>query len=173
MSITDTATHQPEPWFWGADSDQCPHGAKPDVLSDEYDVWAEQHQGSPQDVFICLDAPAGDVCGACTEDHNEAVPWSACDARTHVRPRQGAVPVPAGEHRPLTLESGPGDCIERECEEYYNAEDGEPILSVTSCSHLTDVVVCGGCTAEPTDDGLYFATVAWPCPAAVAAGSAV
>lgn len=80
--------------------------------------------------------------------------------------------VPVPDHQPMTLESGPGDCIDRECEEYYG-EDGEPYPGVTSCSHLTDVVVCGGCTPEPTDDGLYLVTVPWPCPAAVAAGSAV
>jgi hypothetical protein len=74
-------------------------------------------------------------------------------------------------HQPLTLESGPGDCIERECEEYYG-EDGEPYPGVTSCSHLTDVVVCSGCTPEPTDDGLYLTSVPWPCPLADA-GSAV
>ena len=79
--------------------------------------------------------------------------------------------APVLEHRPLVLETGPYECIERECEEYYG-EDGIEDLSVKSCSHLTDVTVCAGCTPE-RNDGEYENTVPWPCPAAVAAGSAV
>ncbi|MGW2861888.1 hypothetical protein [Streptomyces sp. NPDC001205] len=71
--------HQPEPWFWEAGSEHCPHGAEPDRDSDAWDVWAERHDGSPQDVFICLDAPMGDHCPACSDEHGAPVPWSDCD----------------------------------------------------------------------------------------------
>jgi hypothetical protein len=72
--------HKPEPWFWEAGSEHCPHGSEPDRDSDAWDVWAERHSGSPQDVFICLDAPMGDHCPECSADHSAPVPWSLCDA---------------------------------------------------------------------------------------------
>jgi hypothetical protein len=78
--VTDT-DHQPEPWFWEAGSEHCPHGAEPDRDSDVWDVWAERHSGSPQDVVVCLDAPMGDHCPECSADHGEPVPWSLCDAK--------------------------------------------------------------------------------------------
>ena len=82
---TETATaagHQPEPWYWEAGSSKCPHGPEPeDRDSPAYDTWLERHHSSDQDVYICLDAPMGDACPACTEEHGQTIPWSACDAR--------------------------------------------------------------------------------------------
>lgn len=74
--------HKPEPWFWEAGSEHCPHGPEPeDDTSPEWDEWSDRHTGSPQDVVICLDAPMGDHCPECSYDHNDPVPWSACDER--------------------------------------------------------------------------------------------
>lgn len=87
------------------------------------------------------------------------------------RPVEGTT-APAPEHHPLTLETGPVDCIDRECDEYFN-EDGVEELHVASCSHLTDVIVCGKCSKLERHDGFYEATVPWPCPAVAVAGSAV
>ena len=75
--------HKPEPWFWEAASEHCPHGPEPeDDTTDAWDEWHERHTGSPQDVRICLDAPMGDHCPECSDDHNDAVPWSACPHNT-------------------------------------------------------------------------------------------
>lgn len=73
--------HEPTAFYWEAGSEHCPHGPEPDRNSDAWDAWAERHTGSPQDVFICLDAPMGDCCPACSEDHGDVVPWAACDER--------------------------------------------------------------------------------------------
>ncbi len=80
--MSTASDHKPEPWFWEAGSDQCPHGAEPeDDTTDEWNTWYERHTGSPQDVRICLDAPMGDMCPECSNDHGAPVPWSACDER--------------------------------------------------------------------------------------------
>jgi hypothetical protein len=71
--------HHPEPWFWEAGSEHCPHGAEPeDDTTDEWATWYERHTGSAQDVRICLDAPMGEHCPECSADHGAAVPWAAC-----------------------------------------------------------------------------------------------
>ncbi|MFB7736225.1 hypothetical protein ACFC08_17930 [Streptomyces sp. NPDC056112] len=80
--MSDLIEHKPEPWFWEAGSEHCPHGPEPDRDSDEWDTWAERHTGSPQDVFVCLDAPMGEHCPACFEENGSAVPWSACPENT-------------------------------------------------------------------------------------------
>lgn len=71
--------HFPQPWFWGSDTDRCPHGPEPeDDSSDAWAEWIDRHPDSPQDVRICLDAPMGDHCPECSDEHMAAVPWSAC-----------------------------------------------------------------------------------------------
>ncbi|NUS76683.1 MAG: hypothetical protein HOV70_10850 [Streptomyces sp.] len=78
MATPDTA-HRPEPWFWGADTDRCPHGPEPeDDTTDAWEEWTDRHPWSPQDVRICLDAPMGKACRDCSD--GEFVPWSACTA---------------------------------------------------------------------------------------------
>ncbi|MFJ2438435.1 hypothetical protein ACIOWM_35030 [Streptomyces anulatus] len=74
--------HRPEPWFWGTDTDRCPHGAEPDDdTTAAWGQWADRHPWSPQDVRVCLDAPMGEQCAECSEDHGAPVPWTSCDER--------------------------------------------------------------------------------------------
>jgi hypothetical protein len=71
--------HRSEPWYWEAGSEHCPHGPEPDQQSSAWDDWAERHTGSPQDVFVCLDAPMGDHCPACFEETGgDPTPWALC-----------------------------------------------------------------------------------------------
>jgi len=82
--------HKPEPWYWEAGSDKCPHGPEPDDIADPkgWDEYHDRHPGSPQDVRICLDAPMGDHCAACFEESGgDPVPWADC-------PENPAVPAP-------------------------------------------------------------------------------
>jgi hypothetical protein len=79
VTSTETASdHRSEPWYWEAGSEHCPHGPEPEQQSSAWDTWAARHTGSPQDVRICLDAPMGDHCPACSEDHCAPVPWTDC-----------------------------------------------------------------------------------------------
>lgn len=160
----ETTVHRPEPWFWEAGSDKCPHGAEPADDSPEWDAWDDRHSASPQGVVICLDAPMGDVCVECSEDHNEAVPWSACDERAHARPQPGTVPAPDGSHQPVTVWVSTLECFERECDEYAT-DDGDDNPAVERCSHISFELVCGGCSVAGSD-GEYETTESWPCPVA-------
>lgn len=76
-----TYEHRPVPYFWEAGSDECPHGPAPDRDSDAWDDWAERHPGSPEEIFICLDAPIGECCDACSEETGEPVGWEWCEER--------------------------------------------------------------------------------------------
>jgi hypothetical protein len=163
--MSTESDHQPESWFHEIGSDDCPHGAEPDDdNTPEWEVWEEQtsarHTGSPQDVRICLDAPAGEACGACSENDGEFVPWDACRLRDRARRDE----IPAAEqpvqHRPVTVHVGTADCLERECEEYYT-DDGDEIPDKENCSHLREEQICEACSETPLDDGEYPAVVVW------------
>ena len=167
-TTTDSA-HQPEPWYHEAGSSKCPHGPEPeDRDGDAWDVWAERHTGSPQDVFICLDAPMGDVCEECSNDVGEAVPWSACETRRHAHPKPGTEPTPEA-HEPVEVWVGTGDCLERECEDYFT-EDGDEIPGKERCSHIGVELICGGCSTRDAD-GYYEPTVHWAGPHAAASAA--
>lgn len=161
--MTTEPIHTPEPWFHEIGSDDCPHGAEPDDETPEWDAWydatSDRHTGSPQDVRICLDAPAGEACGVCSENDGEFVPWSACRVRD--RARRDA--LPAGEqpiqHRPVTVDVGCLECLERECDEYFT-EDGDEIPGMETCSHLRVEEICEACSETPAE-GEYPAVVAW------------
>jgi hypothetical protein len=162
-TTTDTTTHQPEPWYHEAGSSKCPHGPQPAYGSPEYDAWddatSERHTPSEQDVVICLDAPMGDMCVECSADHNEAVPWSACDARAHAKPQGWATEY---GHLPVTVWVGTTECLERECEELFD-DQGDPIPGKDRCSHISVELICGGCSTL-TADGYYEPTVPWIGP---------
>ncbi|HEY3478822.1 MAG TPA: hypothetical protein VGL02_07970 [Streptomyces sp.] len=177
-TTTETATavdsaHQPEPWYWEAGSSKCPHGTEPDDNTPERDAWedatSERHQPSGQGVTICLDAPAGDVCEECSNDVGEAVPWSACETRRHAQPKLGITPTPDA-HEPVEVWVGTGDCLERECEDYFT-EDGDEIPSKERCSHIGVELICGGCSTRNAD-GYYEPTVPWAGPHPAPAPSA-
>lgn len=156
--MTTTTDHTREHWFHEAGGDHCPHGAEPDSDSDAWDDWDERHTGSPQDVRICLDAPADDACLECSEDDNEMVPWAACHVRDHRRPAQGMAPNPGAEHQQVTVWVGALDCLERECDEYFT-DDGETAPGVESCSHIREEAAC---SCQRQAGGEYTGS----CPAA-------
>lgn len=151
--------HQPEKWYWEAGGDTCPHGPEPDDNSPEWDAWSDRHQWSPQDVRICLDAPAGDMCGACSEDHGDAIAWSVCRARPHARPKGGAVPNTDPAHQPVTVLVGIYECLDRECDEYFT-DDGDEKTDMEACSHIREEQVC---SCQRQANGEYSSE---PCTAA-------
>ncbi len=153
--MTDTE-HHPEPWYWEADSEHCPHGPEPDDVADPagWDEWMERHVWAPQDVRICLDAPVGDSCEVCSENAGEFVPWSGCTAR----PRVQAGAAQDAQHRPVTVEVAGLECLERECDEYFT-DDGDEIPGKAKCSHFREMEVCEACSELPSDR--FPAVVAW------------
>lgn len=160
--MTTNTDHQPEPWFHEIGSDDCPHGAEPDdENSPEREAWEEatsaRHTGSPQDVRICRDAPAGEACGACSDDVGEMVPWSACRVRD--RARHQDTPISEPQHRPVTVEVGGLECVERECEEFFT-DDGDEIPGMDACSHMRQMEICEACS-EPDTAEDYPPVVAW------------
>ncbi|MFE9432890.1 hypothetical protein [Streptomyces sp. NPDC006640] len=165
--------HTPQPWFWEAGSDSCPHGPEPeDENSPEWEAWAEQdstfHTGSDQDVRICREAPAGEACAECSEDANEFVPWGACRLRPRALRRGSAPAEQTSEHRPVTALVGTEECLERECDEFFT-DDGDEIPGKETCSHVKEQEVCEGCA--PVGD--LTPVVLWAdCPHRTATGPA-
>lgn len=149
--------HKPEPWFYNADTSECPHGPQPDDdMSDERDAWMDRHQSS-DDGMICLDAPLGDACGECSAEHGEFVPWAQCDEREHRRPQHGITPTPDEEHQAVPVWVGLAECLERECDEYFD-DDGDEIPGKERCSHIREEQAC---SCQRQLDGEYSDT---PCP---------
>jgi hypothetical protein len=160
---TETATdHSPETWYWEAGSDKCPHGPKPADASTEreHDAWWDRHRPT-DDCVICLDAPMGDVCGACSDDLGDAVSMTACRAKPHAQAIPGA-PVPSGAHEPVVVYVGLYDHLDRDCDELYT-DDGDEITGKAHCSHVIEQVICGGCSTL-TAHGYYEPAVPWAGP---------
>ncbi|MFJ4988688.1 hypothetical protein ACIP9H_33425 [Streptomyces sp. NPDC088732] len=158
----EAEVHAPVTWYWEAGGEHCPHGPQPDRDSPEIDEWWDRHQGSPQDVYICLDAPMGEVCDVCSEEDGDAVSMKFCRARPQCRAKAGTAPA-SDAHKPITVWRGPADCIERECPDYWD-EEGEERSDVEACSHISEQQICPACsTADP--NGIYYEalTVNWPC----------
>ncbi|MFD7860953.1 hypothetical protein [Streptomyces sp. NPDC059783] len=150
--------HTPENWFHEAGGDHCPHGAEPaDRNSEVWDLWAEHHTGSPQDVYICLEAPAGQCCGACSEEFGEAVSWEACRERPRTASHSTGERT---EHERITVQVAGLECLERECEEFFT-DDGDEITGKETCSHFSEMDICSGCSEQPTASGEFPAVVAW------------
>lgn len=171
--MTAETDHKPEPWFHEIGSDDCPHGAEPDDDTPEWDAWydetSDRHTGSPQDVRICLDAPAGEACGVCSENDGEFVPWSACRVRDRARREHKTAREP--QHRPVTVAVGGMECLERECDEYFT-DDGEEIHGKENCSHIHDMEVCEACS-QLQSAGDFPPVVAWvDCPQRLAKAGA-
>lgn len=154
-----TAGHTPETWYWEAGSEHCPHGPEPDRNSDAWDNWAERHTGSPQDVYICLDAPIGEVCGTCSEEYGDAISMHACRARNHTSPKPGTTPRTEA-HEPVPVFVGTYECLDRECDEYFT-DDGDEKTNMERCSHITTEVICGGCSKADGHGYYYEPTVPW------------
>lgn len=148
-----TEQHEAGAFYWEAGSDECPHGPEPDydTQPEAWDTWYERHTGSPQDVRICLDAPAGNACLQCTDDDGEMVPWEACRVREHARPKRGVVPSPGADHQPVTVLVGTLECLDRECDEYFG-DDGDEIPGMEACSHIREEE---SCACRRKDNGEY------------------
>lgn len=156
--MTATDDHKPEPWYWEANSDECPHGPEPEDDSPEWDEWMDRHTWAPQDVRICLDAPAGTACPACSAECGDMVPWSRCENRDHARPLPKTT---APQHRPVTVEVAGLECLERECKEFFT-DDGDEIPGKETCSHFRQMEVCEACSETPPGDADPFPpVVAW------------
>ncbi|MER7953881.1 hypothetical protein [Streptomyces sp. NPDC096030] len=152
-----TEQHEPEQWHFNADTNECPHGPEPeDDASDEWEEWTDRHP-TYDDGRLCLDAPAGEACGACSADDGEMVPWSHCRARTHRRPQRGVAAGPGAEHRQVPIWIGATECLERECDGYFD-DDGDEIPGLEHCSHIQPDTACS-CQEQP--DGDYSDE---PCP---------
>lgn len=158
-----TDQHEPGAFYWEAGSDQCPHGAEPDIETEgeAWDLWNDRHVSS-DDGPVCLDAPAGDACLACSAEDGDMVPWNLCRVREHARPKQGVVPSMDATHEPVTVLVGTFECLDRECDDYFG-DDGNVDPGVERCSHIHEEQACS-CQRGP--DGEYGRT---PCSAAVPA----
>lgn len=157
-----TTDHKPEAWFWEAGADDCPHAPQPDHVTDgeAWDAWRERHPSADCGP-ICLDAPAGEACGACSEDDGEMVPWSACRVREHTRPKGGVAPNPDAEHRLVLVFVGTVECFDRECDDYFDV-DGNEDPGVERCSHIREETAC---SCQRGRDGEYGSE---PCRAVAA-----
>jgi hypothetical protein len=157
-----TELHEPGAFYWEVGSDQCPHGAEPDIETEgeAWDLWRDRHPSS-DDGPVCLDAPAGDACLACSAEDGEMVPWNRCRVRDHTRPKRAAAQKPEQPtaHVPLTVDVGSLECLERECEDFFD-DEGDEIPSKETCSHLSEMEICEGCTG-PHKDGEFPVVVAW------------
>ncbi|MGA5182967.1 hypothetical protein ACPCBF_24830 [Streptomyces pseudogriseolus] len=152
-----TDQHTPVQFYWGADTDYCPH-TEPDVDTDgeAWDAWRDRHPSS-DDGPICLDAPYGEGCPTCSAEEGDMVPWSRCKTRSHTR----AAATVAPQHRPVTVEVADLECLEGECEEYFN-DYGDEIPGKTSCSHCERMEICEACSQPPAGDADPFPpVVAW------------
>ncbi|MET9517462.1 hypothetical protein [Streptomyces sp. NPDC002994] len=162
MNITEI--HESGTFYWEPGAEECPHAAEPnyETEGDAWDVWTERHPASDNG-RICLDAPAGEACLTCSEEEGDMVPWSRCRGRDHIRPLPGLTRVDSTAHASLTVLVGGLECLERECEEFFT-DDGDEIPGKTTCSHMHEEEVCGGCSVEQPD-GIFESTVAWvDCP---------
>lgn len=136
-----TTTHKPIQLYDFAENG-CPHGPEPERTTDAWDEWLTLGHEISDDGAICLSLPADEYgCEACSEEFHTTVPWEDCPERTRVRARRGSVPVPRGSHHPVPGWTGDSACFERECDDYFDADDNE-LPEVDACSHMKEVVTC-------------------------------
>jgi hypothetical protein len=156
--MTTLTDHQPEQFYWDAETEHCPHKPIPERGTDAWDEWMTLGHQLYDDGVLCLDAPAGLGCPACTAEHGDIVPWSLCENRDHARPLPKTA---APQHRPVTVEVAGLECLERECEEFFT-DDGDEIPGKETCSHFRQMEVCEACSEPPTGDAdPYPPVVAW------------
>lgn len=154
--MQQNSDHAPEQFYWDAETEHCPHKPIPERHTDAWDEWMTLGHQPYDDGVLCLDAPAMTGCPACTAEHGDMVPWALCDNRDHTRARQ----TPGEpQHRPVTVEGGDLECLERECDEYFT-DDGDEIPGKESCSHLSEMEICEACSELPTS-GEFSTVVAW------------
>ncbi|MET9445052.1 hypothetical protein [Streptomyces sp. NPDC006610] len=96
--------HEPAQFYWDAETEHCPHKPIPERGTDAWDVWMTLGHQPYDDGVLCLSAPAGTACPACSAEHVDIVPWSHCENRDPARPLPKTT---APQHRPVTAD-GPG-----------------------------------------------------------------
>jgi hypothetical protein len=132
--------HEPAQFYWDAETEHCPHKPIPERNTDAWDQWMCNHQPY-DDGVLCLSAPAGTACPACSAEHGDMVPWDRCEGRDHVRPARGITPTPEPEHQQVPVWVGGLECLERECDEYFT-DDGDEITDLEKCSHIREDTCC-------------------------------
>lgn len=157
--MTAEPEHLPQSWHWEAGSDQCPHGPEPaDDTTEDWDRWMDRHQWTPQDVRICLDAPAGEACAECSDEQNEFVRWADCIKRLRAQTDRLTV---TPRHIKVVVEVGSLECLDRECDDFFT-EEGDEIPGKTDCSHTRPMDICEACSVSPAGDTDGFpVAVAW------------
>ncbi|MFH8531571.1 hypothetical protein ACH4GE_24510 [Streptomyces tendae] len=161
--MTDLNDHEPKQFYFDAETEHCPHKPIPERHTDAWDEWMTLgHQ--PYDYgILCLSAPCGTGCPACSAEQGDMVPWSRCETRSHTRPLRSRTDAP--QHRPVTAEVADLECLERECEEFFT-DDGDEIPGKDTCSHVREMEICEACSDAPVGDGdPHPPVVAWAdCP---------
>ncbi|WP_394436202.1 hypothetical protein [Streptomyces sp. SGAir0957] len=166
--MTELHDHEPKQFYWDAETEHCPHKPIPERHTDAWDEWMTLGHQPYDDGILCLSAPAGTGCPACTAESGDMIPWSRCENRSHTRPQQGAAKP---EHRPVTVEAAGLECLERECDEFFD-DNGNEITSLEACSHFQSMEVCEACSEPPPGDADPFPpVVAWADCAHAKAGA--
>ncbi|MFD7465079.1 hypothetical protein [Streptomyces tendae] len=167
--MTDLYDHEPKQFYFGADTEYCPHKPIPERHTDAWDEWMALGHQAYDDGILCLAAPCGIGCPACSAESGDMVPWSRCENRPHTPAR---TEPRAPRHRALTVEVGSLECWERECDEFFT-EDGDEIPGKTACSHLTEMEICAACSEPPVGntDNFPAAVAMADCPQMNAADS--
>jgi len=156
--MTEIHDHEPAQFYWDAETEHCPHKPIPERHTDAWDQWMTLGHQPYDDGVLCLSAPAGISCPACSAESGDMVPWSRCENRSHTQARQAARKP---QHRPVTVTGGDLQCLERECDDFFT-DDGDEIPGKTECSHLSEMEVCEACSEPPTGDADPFPpVVAW------------
>lgn len=155
--MTEIHDHEPVNFFYDADTEYCPHKPIPERHTDAWDEWMTLGHQPYDDGVLCLSAPSGTGCPACSAEQGDMVAWSRCENRKHARAFQPAEPR---QHQPVTVDVAGLECLERECEEFFT-EGGDEIPGKESCSHVRQMLICEGCSDAPRKGDEYPAVVAW------------
>jgi hypothetical protein len=155
--MTAIHEHEPAQFYWDTETEHCPHKPIPERGTDAWDEWMTLGHQPYDDGVLCLSAPAGTACPACSAELGDMVPWDRCEGRDHTRPKRGLVPNPDAEHQPVQVWVGGIDCLERECDEYFT-DDGDEKTDLEVCSHIREETSCS-CRRLPL--GEYAME---PCP---------
>ncbi|WP_329472675.1 hypothetical protein OIE75_29450 [Streptomyces sp. NBC_01723] len=143
--MTELHDHEPKQFYWDAETNHCPHKPIPERNTDAWDQWMtlghQPYDNGSDHGTLCLSAPAGTACPACSAEHGDMVPWERCEGRDHIRPANGIAPNPEVEHQAIPVWVGSLECLERECEDFFT-DDGDEKFDVETCSHVREETAC-------------------------------
>lgn len=117
----------------------CPHGDKPTRDSHNWKEWLKNGHMITDDGVVCLQLPQGKSCKTCSDEVGEMVPWRECPQRTVRKPIEENPAT--GGHRKIPALEGRQECLERDCEDYYDSH-GHEVPGLEQCSHTTTVTAC-------------------------------